>query len=506
MAAKNLSAFLSKINIEERVGEVDPLIRGIAYDSRSARQDYLFCALEGLHADGHDFIDDALARGATAVVHSKPLERYREGIVYLRVANARFSLSPLSAEFFGNPSTRLPVIGVTGTDGKSTTVYLIHQLLSALGMNSGFISTVQIMAGDRAEKNPYRQSTPEASEIHALLERMEQSGKEVVVMEATSHGLSQKTNRLGDVAFRVGVLTNVSHEHLEFHGSLENYISDKANLFRALGAEGSFGVVNLDDAHNGAFRAAARVPVYGYATRSGGTELRAADIRTDAAGAGFRLVAAQGEWPARINLPGLFNIENVLAALLAVWKFTGVPVDRIVPLLPALHPTIGRMHEVDRGQPFRLVVDYAHTPGAFERLLPAMREQTKGRLITVFGSAGERDTEKRRIQGAWADRYCDIIVLTDEDPRGERSMDILEEIASGMTRRNEGPSLYLVADRREAIRTACSIAEPADTVLLLGKGHETSIIYADGPRPWDEIQAAQDCLGELGYKKAEVGR
>ena len=506
MAAKNLSAFLSKINIEERVGKADPLIRGISYDSRSTKKDYLFCAMEGLHTDGHAFIGDAVARGATAVVHSKPLERYEEDIVYLRVENARFSLSPLSAEFFGNPSRRLPVIGVTGTDGKSTTVYLIHQLLSALGINSGFISTVQIMAGDSVEKNPYRQSTPEASEIHALLERMEQGGKEVVVMEATSHGLSRKTNRLGDVAFRVGVFTNISHEHLEFHGSLENYISDKANLFRALASETSFGVVNLDDAHNDAFRAAARVPVYGYSTRSEVAELLAADVQADPSGSDFTLVTSKGAEPARINLPGLFNVENVLAAVLAVWKFTGMPVDRIAPLLPELRPTVGRMHEVRQGQPFRLVVDYAHTPGAFERLLPAMKEQTTGRLITVFGSAGERDTEKRSIQGDAADRYSDIIVLADEDPRGERPMDILNEIASGMKARNEGESLYLIPDRREAIRTACSIAEPGDTVLLLGKGHEASIIYADGPRPWDEIQAAQDCLSELGFRDTEAGR
>ncbi len=505
MTAKNLSAFLSKINIEERVGQTNPLIRGITYDSRNTQKDFLFCALEGLHTDGHNFIEEAISRGATAIVHSKRLARYQDGIAYLRVANARFSLSPLSAEFFGNPSTRLPVIGVTGTDGKSTTVYLIHQLLSALGIDSGFISTVQIMAGDRVEKNPYRQSTPEASEIHALLAQMERSGKEAVVMEATSHGLSHKTNRLGDVAFRVGVLTNISHEHLEFHGSLENYISDKANLFRALGAESSFGVVNLDDAHNGSFRSAARAPVYGYTTRSEDGELMARDIRADSAGADFTLVTSHGQLPARINLPGLFNVENVLAALLTVWKFTKLPLVKIAPLLPELRSTVGRMHEVREGQPFRLIVDYAHTPGAFERLLPAMSEQTKGRLITVFGSAGERDREKRHIQGDAADRYCDIIVLTDEDPRGERPMDILREIASGMKGRNEGASLYLIPDRREAIRRACSIAQPDDTVLLLGKGHEASIIYADGPQPWDEIQAALDCLGELGFGKAKIG-
>lgn len=504
MIAKNLSAFTGKINLVKRIGTGDPLVRGIAYDSRKVKAGYLFFALDGLHTDGHRFIDDAVDRGATAVVCSRKLDRYRPEVVYLQVPDSRFSLSPISAGFYGNPSERLDVIGVTGTDGKSTTVFLIHQLLANLGRRSGFISTVQIMTGDTPNENRRRQSTPEASEIHGILAEMEQNGKKVAVVEATSHGLSRKTNRLSDVKFRVGVVTNVTHEHLEFHGTFENYVSDKANLFRVLEGPGSFGVINREDAHAEAFRKAACVPVYSYSTAQE-ADLRAEDIELDADGEGFTLVSANSRHRTRINLPGLFNVDNTLAAVLVVWKYTGAELSAVAELLPRLRPTVGRMHYVRMGQEFLVVVDYAHTPGAFEKVLPAIHNQTAGRLIVVFGSAGERDVEKRGIQGRIADRYCSCIVLTDEDPRGERSEDILREIASGMVNHTMGEDLFLIPDRRDAIRKAYSVARSGDTVLLLGKAHEASIIYADGPQPWNEIRTAEECLSELGYGRRRTG-
>ncbi|HUZ18262.1 MAG TPA: cyanophycin synthetase, partial [Spirochaetia bacterium] len=200
------------------------------------------------------------------------------------------------------------------------------------------------------------------------------------------------------------------------------------------------------------------------------------------------------------NLPGLFNVDNALAALLAVSKATGVPVGEIARHLPSLLPAQGRMHSVARGQEYTLIVDYAHTPGAFSRLLPAIREQTTGRLVALFGSAGERDVEKRHLQGEIADQYCDMIVLADEDPRGERPESILEEIAAGIRGKVRGETLFLVPNRREAIRKALSIAKAGDTVLLLGKGHESSIIYASGAIPWNETEAAEEVLSEMGYR------
>ncbi|HUZ17586.1 MAG TPA: Mur ligase family protein, partial [Spirochaetia bacterium] len=254
MIAKRLSEFTSTITINRRIGGVDPLIRGIAYDSRMASAGSLFFALGGIHTDGFLFIDGAIERGAAAIVCSRAPERPHEGIVYLVVDDPRRVMSPIAAEFYGHPSRKLKVIGVTGTDGKSTTVFLAHQLIEKLGKASGFLSTVQIKTGENIGKNRYRQSTPEASEIHAILAEMVDQGKEFAVIEATSHGLSERTGRLADVRFSGGVMTNVTHEHLEFHGSFEQYRSDKANLFRALEGEGAFGVVNCEDASSDLFR------------------------------------------------------------------------------------------------------------------------------------------------------------------------------------------------------------------------------------------------------------
>lgn len=499
MAGKRLSTFSRRIEVTGRSGDGDPVVQSITYDSRRAGPGSLFVALDGLHTDGHRFIDDALARGAVAVVGSRLPSTPRKGIAYLQVEEVRLALSRLSADFYDDPSASLAVIGVTGTDGKSTTVYLVHQLLSLLGLSSGFLSTVQIMTGATADKNHFRQSTPEASEVQAILADMVANGKEVAVIEATSHGLSHRTNRLRDVHFTAGVLTNITHEHLEFHGTFENYRSDKANLFRALSGEGSFGVVNAADPASDYFRRAAGVPVFSYST-SGPADLAAVDIRPDAEGTSFTLSAGPQRLPARIELPGLFNLDDALAALLTVWKQTGVALERAAGLLPRLEPTTGRMHRVLMGQPFDLVVDYAHTPGAFERLFPAMREQCRGRLIALFGSAGERDVEKRRLQGEIADEWCDLIILADEDPRGEEPRAILEEIASGMHKRVPDETLLIIPERLEAIRQACRIARSGDLVLLLGKGHEGSIIYSDGAREWDEIEAAERCLSELGYR------
>lgn len=501
MAAKRLSAFTAGINFERRIGTADPVIHSIAYDSRMVGRGALFFALGGLHTDGFLFIDDATRRGAAAVVCAREPERPRDDVVYLVTADPRRLLSPVSAEFYDHPSKRIPVIGVTGTDGKSTTVFLIYQLLERLGHPAGFLSTVQIKTGSSIAKNHYRQSTPEACEIQAILAEMASRGKEYAVIEATSHGLSMRTARLADVRFRVGVMTNVTHEHLEFHGTFEQYRSDKANLFRALDGPRAFGVVNLEDPSSDFFRRAARAPVLGYsALAQDGADLAARDVKQDPHGISFTIVEREGQSrPARINLPGLFNLDNALAAILAVRRLTSAPLDTIIEHLPSLEGAQGRMHVIHRGQPFAVIVDYAHTPGAFSRLLPAMREQTRGRLVAVFGSAGERDVAKRRIQGEIADRYCDIIILTDEDPRGEKPESILEEIASGIGSKVRGETLYLIAPRKDAFRKAFELARDGDTVLLLGKGHEATIIYRDGPIPWNEAAVAEECLAERGF-------
>ncbi|MEW5814561.1 MAG: UDP-N-acetylmuramyl-tripeptide synthetase, partial [Spirochaetota bacterium] len=394
-------------------------------------------------------------------------------------------------------------------DGKSTTVYLIHQLLECFGKTSGFLSTVQYKTGDILIKNPFRQSTPEAPEVHAILKEMADNKKEYAVIEATSHGLSEKNNRLGDVHFCAGVFTNISHEHLEFHGTFRQYLNDKANLFRYLDKIPSnrqpFGVVNRDDPNASFFYQATQQPVYSYSTCDSSADLYAYDIHPWVTGNSFRIKYNKKDIKARINLPGIFNVENTLAAVLTVIKLLGVSIGDTAGFLPALQPVSGRMKTVDCGQDFTVIIDYAHTPGAFSKLFPGIRPQVKGRLIAVFGSAGERDIEKRSLLGRIADRYSDIIILADEDPRGEDSKEILKQIASGCTTKEDGKTLFLIPDRLAAIKQALAFARTGDMVLLLGKGHEASIIYKDGPRPWDELSAATVCLEKLKIVRCNAG-
>jgi UDP-N-acetylmuramoyl-L-alanyl-D-glutamate--2,6-diaminopimelate ligase len=387
-------------------------------------------------------------------------------------------------------------------------------------------------------------------------------GKRFAVIEASSHGLSKKNNRLGNIDFDCAVLTNISHEHLEFHGSYEQYRRDKANLFRFLDQHRSktntaFGVVNLDDPNVAFFRNVTNSPVYTFSTKDPSADIYADMVsmigpkndgptdsgpkwaNIDSMGRGPKHVSVnpeeqsskfangdstdQGSKPATrqsytqesgthlelrfagrrhrtvLPIPGVYNIDNMLAAVLSVHYATGISMERICNSIPGLKPIPGRMTNISAGQPFSVTVDFAHTPGAFSRLLPAAKRQTEGKLIVLFGSAGDRDKAKRRMQGSVADEHADIIVLTDEDPRSEDPIAIMEEIASACSSHIRGSSLFLIPDRKEAIRKALSVAGPGDSVLLLGKGHENSIIYASESRPWDEVAAAQEALERMGY-------
>jgi UDP-N-acetylmuramoyl-L-alanyl-D-glutamate--2,6-diaminopimelate ligase len=502
-----------EVGLIDEGGSVDPFITGLEYDSRKVKPGHLYIALPGLHTDGHRFIPKAIANGAAVIVHQDEVPEYSPGIRYLRVRDSRFAMSPLSAAFYGYPSRKLILIGVTGTEGKSTTVYLIYQLLELAGKKAGFISTVQYSDGVGVTWNPEHQTTPEAVTIHRLLSEMAANGAEYGVIEASSHGLSPRTNRLGDVAFDVAVMTNVTHEHLEFHGTWEQYRDDKANLFRALDkfdhwknefSIHSFGIANADDPSAGFFAAATDHKTYTYSTCGNPADLFLRSIESDVSGNSYEAVIRMNDGVLHIQdqLPGAFNAGNVLASLLVVGTLLNMTGEALVPLVAQLKPVRGRMTAIKKGQPFDVFVDYAHTPSSFETIFPPLRKglsKTGGRLISLFGSAGERDTKKRSEQGRIASQWSDLVFLTDEDPRGEVPMDILEEIAKGCAERTRGGDLFLIPDRPEAIRKAFSLARPGDLVLLLGKGHENSIIYAQETRPYDEITEAEKALAEMGW-------
>ncbi|MCL2190433.1 MAG: UDP-N-acetylmuramoyl-L-alanyl-D-glutamate--2,6-diaminopimelate ligase [Treponema sp.] len=507
--------------VERRETAADPLVSSLEYDSRSVRPGTLFFALPGLHTDGHRYVADAVEKGAVAVVHESEIADASPGVVYLRVKSSRFSMSPIAAAFYGFPSRRLLIVGATGTEGKSTVVFLVWQLLRLMGKKAGFFSTVQQSTGDEARWNPEHQTTPEATVVQRLLWEMAENGCSYAVVESSSHGLSPRTNRLGDVEYDATIFTNLGHEHLEFHGTWEQYRDDKANLFRALNRNQAkagipgvpvvpepFGVVNLDDPSAEYFAAVTKRKTLGFSTTGRDANLAVTAMEGGAFGNWYSVLVSsdKSSIDVRDSLPGAFNAGNVLAALLAVSGLTGVPVGEIATLCPRLEPVRGRMTAIDKGQPFEVLVDYAHTPSSFQTIFPPVRKRmdgSAGRIISLFGSAGERDTIKRKEQGKVAATYSDFIVLTDEDPRGEDPMNIIEEIERGVFasprggafRRDE--NLFLVPDRPAAIRRALSLAEAGDVVLLLGKGHENTVIYADRVVPFDEISEAEKALGEI---------
>lgn len=482
-------------------GSADAVISDMTYDSRKVSPGTLFFALSGLHADGHDFIEAALERGASAVVHEKPLAAERPGVLYLRVRDARFAMSPVAAAFYGDPSRRLTVIGVTGTEGKSTTVSLIWQLLRLAGKSAGFVSTVEFSFGGEAKANPEHQTTPEATQVHAALAEMSANGCGFAVVESSSHGLSPRTNRLGDVEFAAGVMTNVTHEHLEFHGTWEQYRDDKANLFRAAK---KFCVVNADDQSAGYFAGVTDKPSYSFSTRGGNADYRIEKITSTGEGNFYVIIDSKnGErFETEDRLPGAFNAGNVLAALIVCAKFLNRNIGELIGLVPKLLPVRGRMTAIREGQNFEVIVDYAHTPSSFETIFPPLRERLApgARIIALFGSGGERDVQKRPAQGAIAGKWADIVVLTDEDPRGEEPMAILEDIAAGVAGKKRDETLFLIPERPEAMLKAFRLAKKNDIVLLLGKGHENSVIYSRGGRKtidYDETACAKKLLKEI---------
>ncbi len=500
---KKLSAIITGINSLQLHGDPEVRICGLSYDSREIEAGDLYFALPGLHSDGHSYIPQAIEKGAAAIICTRLPSPLPPDTTIVLVADSRRAMSPVSAAFYDHPSRELRVIGVTGTDGKSSTVSFLHQMLSALGHRCGFLSTVQFNTGGESCKNHFRQSTPEATEIHKALRQMVEGGCSHAVVESTSHGLSPRNNRLGDVHYDGALITNISHEHLEFHGTMEQYMDDKANLFRMTGENSGIAVVNKDDANYqlfiDAFLSSGGERYYSYSAEgAGAAHWSASKIVESPTSLRFTITSPEGEAAeAQLKLSGRFNIDNILAATTILCETEGISPLQLEPVFPTLKAVKGRMVPVDEGQPFQVIVDYAHTPGSFSRLFPAIRPLVKGRLFALFSSAGERDLEKRPVLGSIASRYADIIFLADEDPRGEEPLALLRDVAAGCSGKVEGKDLFIIEDRREAMKRAFSMMHDRDCILLLGKGHEGSIIYDGFSIEWDEEAVARQVLREL---------
>jgi UDP-N-acetylmuramoyl-L-alanyl-D-glutamate--2,6-diaminopimelate ligase len=480
------------IGPERVVGMPVGEIASIAYDSRQVGPGSLFFAVPGDHVDGHDFIADAVAAGAAAVV----AERETPGLAVpqLVVARTRDALADAADAWFGRPSERLEVIGVTGTDGKTTTCFLSVAALRAGGRRPGMIGTVALRVGDEIRSNEDRNTTPEAPELQALLAEMLEAGNESVVMEATSHGLAQ--SRVRKARFRVAVVTNVTSEHLEFHGTLEAYRAAKAMLVE----EAPTAILNADDPAFGYFRDRARDRVVTYGTDAA-ADVRATSIDARADGTTFIVATPGGSAEVHLQLPGTFNVHNALAAL-ALAEVEGIDPATAAAGIGGVVGVPGRMERIDIGQPFGVVVDYAHTADSLGKMLRTLRPLTAGRLIVVFGSAGERDRVKRPAMGKVAAELADLAIVTDEDPRLEDGHAINEAIAEGARAAGarDETDLWVIDDRRAAIAHAIGLARAGDMILLAGKGHEGSIFYANEKRWWDEREVARQELAAAGFK------
>jgi UDP-N-acetylmuramoyl-L-alanyl-D-glutamate--2,6-diaminopimelate ligase len=487
-------------------------VKGVAFDSRVVAADELFVAVPGEAADGHDFAAAAVNRGAVAIVGERAVAGVN--VPQLLVGSARSALAVVAAWVHGNPSHELGVVGVTGTDGKTTTSYLVRGMLAQCGLATGLITTIEVIVG--GESLGYTgHTTPEAPVIQADLRRMLDAGDRFAVVETTSHGLALE--RVAEIAYDIAVFTNLTHEHLDLHGTYEAYVAAKRSLFERLAVGPSNpqkqwpkgAVVNAQDERGPEMAAAARAAGAHVLTYAVGPDASADIVATSVHddGRGLRMHVRTSRWndELRIELPGRFNAFNALAAI-GVGELLGLDPAAMRRGLSAVRDVSGRMQPIDEGQPFDVFVDFAHTPGALAAALDALNPVAAARgggLISLFGSPGARDIAKRPMMGRAAGERSRVGVVTEDDPRTTERMAILEEIAAGAEEagKRRDHDLYLIEDRGIAIRRALEMARPGDIVLLAGKGHEHTLARADGPIPWDEAAVARAALNDLGYRR-----
>ena len=479
-------------------------IDGVTADSREVQPGFIFVAVPGLHTDGHRYIPQAIAQGAVAIVGSKLIEDL--ATPYIQVADPSLALAYLAAAFYGHPARTLTMIGVTGTDGKTTTSNLIYQILLSAGLPSGIISTVNAVIGPDVVDTGLHVTTPPSTDIQRYLARMKDAGLTHVVLEVTSHGLAQQ--RVAACEFEIGVITNITHEHLDFHESYEAYRAAKASLLTGLAQTQSkarqiqpLAVLNRDDQSYDYLHQVTPVRQVAYSLEPGreGVDVWADDIHHRADGLHFIAHGPTFTAPVYTPLMGRFNVSNCLAALCAT--VIGLGIDPLVACqgIANLRGVPGRMEQINMGQPYIAMVDFAHTPNALEQALSAVREMVEGRVIAVFGSAGLRDREKRRMMAEVSTRMADVSIFTAEDPRTESLDSILEEMAEGARSQGgvEGETFLRIPDRGEAIRHAIRMAREGDLVVACGKGHEQSMCFGEVEYPWDDRVAMRAALAEL---------
>jgi UDP-N-acetylmuramoyl-L-alanyl-D-glutamate--2,6-diaminopimelate ligase len=496
-----LHDLLADIPEIDRGGLPDLEVSGVTADSRQVAAGTVFVAVPGLTVDGSAYLPQAADRGAILTVGEGPDPS--AGVPYRQVPDARWTLAHLAAAWYGYPARRMVMIGVTGTDGKTTTCNLIHRILQAAGLRVGLISTVNAVIGDRVLDTGFHVTTPEALDVQAYLAQMVQAELTHCVLEATSHGLAQ--HRVAACDFDLGVVTNITPEHLDYHGTFEAYRQAKGRLFSGLSVSAPkpiaverTAILNHDDESYALLKELAKVRQVSYGV-SGEADVRATDVVHTAAGLTFQAIGRSYRQPMTSRLRGEFNVSNILAAVSVAVEGLGISSARAAEGVAALDAIPGRMEPIDLGQPFSALVDFAHTPNALQRALESARTITGGRVIAVFGAAGLRDREKRGKMAAVSTRLADLTILTAEDPRTEPLDAILSEMAAGASDNGgtEGRTFWRIRDRGEAIRFAVGQARPGDLVIACGKGHEQSMCFGEIEYPWDDRVAMRAALGEL---------
>lgn len=482
-------------------GRLEQEIRAVAHDSRQVVPGTLFVCLSGVHVDGHDFIPAAVRQGAVAVLVEKDVAAAGyEGITIIKVADTRQAMQAIVPYFFDYPGRKLRMIGVTGTNGKTTTTYLIRSILQQAGHKAGLIGTIQTMIGDQIL--PVKNTTPDVIELQSILAEMVDNRMEYAIMEVSSHALA--LGRIAGCEFDVAVFTNMTQDHLDFHQTFANYREAKAELFRSLNKagnkkQGKTAIINWDDPAGKTMAANTDCPVISYGINTTAV-LTADSLAVAAAGSSFSIKGPFGAMPLKLSITGMFNVYNVLAATGAALAEKIDPVI-IRQALESFSSVPGRFELVQAGQPFTVIVDYAHTPDGLENVLKTAKQFATAKIIVVFGCGGDRDRTKRPIMGKLAAVYGDIVLATSDNPRSEEPGKILEDIEVGIKDAwadgHSGKSYQIIIDRRQAITQALQLAGPQDVVLIAGKGHETYQILKDRTIEFDDRQVAREVIREM---------
>ncbi len=508
----SLQKIFSELPEAFRVKNVpDVQITGVAIDSRVVKSGDLFVAMQGGMLDGHRYIQKAIDNGAVAILGEKDLDGF--AVPYIRIDNPRHALTWIAASFYNQPARSLTVIGVTGTDGKTTTSNIIYKILIAAGIKAGMISTVNAVIGEETLDTGLHVTTPDAHDVQKYLAQMVEAGLTHVVLETTSHGWAQ--HRIDACEFDIAVITNITHEHMDEHGGYENYRAAKARLFESLEwtrakPQGNLrlAVLNQDDLRSFNFLSKlikTEQINYGLTKKA---DIQGENFEYSSSGISFDAILRVGKWgvvdedtklKVTSKLVGAYNVSNCLAALAVTVYGLGIKPEIAAQGIAALDGISGRMETIDWGQNFTAIVDFAHTPNALKSALEAGRKMSAGRVIAVFGSAGLRDREKRRMMAETSVKLADVTILTAEDPRTESLSGILEEMAQGAILKGgaEGETFWRIPDRGEAIRLAVNMAKTGDVVLICGKGHEQSMCFGRTEFLWDDRIALKSALADL---------